>query len=235
VEPIDAATDLVRHRFPHALAAFLGGTVLSPARTPTSDLDIVVVRPDGETYRETVRHHGWPVELFLSTPVTYERILGREVAARRSPLAHMVGRGAIIVDSDGTAARLQAEAAELLRQGPPPVSAEHVEDLRYGLSDLLDDLTGATDVDESTAIATRVFTETALLALTLHGAWLGTGKWLARHLRAADPGLHDTLMAAFRTAVAGEKAALTEVTGEVLDRAGGRLMEGYRREKRFDG
>ncbi|MGC9670609.1 nucleotidyltransferase domain-containing protein [Planosporangium sp. 12N6] len=233
MEPIDAATGLVRQRFPHAVAAFLGGTVLSPARTAMSDLDIVVVRPDGETYRETVRHHGWPVELFVSTLDTYPRFLDREVTARRSPLAHMVGHGAILVDVDGYASRLRAEAVELLRRGPAPVSAEELEDLRYGLSDLLDDLAGATDPDETAAIATLLFTQTAVAALTLRGAWLGTGKWLARQLRTADREVHDALMTAFRAAVAGEKDALARVAGGILDRAGGRLLEGYRREATF--
>jgi hypothetical protein len=78
-----------------------------------------------------------------------------------------------------------------------------------------------------------VFNATALLAITLHGRWLGTGKWLGRQLRAADPQLHRDLMAAFRQAVTGDEAALAGVAERVLDRAGGRLTEGYRRDKLF--
>jgi hypothetical protein len=121
----------------------------------------------------------------------------------------------------------------LLDEGPPPLSAEELEDHRYGLSALLDDLTGADDADEIAFIAVPVFNATALLAITLHGRWLGTGKWLGRQLRAADPQLHRDLMAAFRQAVTGDEAALAGVAERVLDRAGGRLTEGYRRDKLF--
>jgi hypothetical protein len=110
VDPVDAATRLVTGRFPEAVAAVLGGSVLSAARTATPDLDVVVIRPDGHrAYRETLRHDGWPVELFVHTPATYAGFVRREVAARRSPLLHMVGGGVVLVDGDGTAARMRSD------------------------------------------------------------------------------------------------------------------------------
>jgi hypothetical protein len=232
VEAIEAAADLVRQRFPEALAAFLGGSVLTRARTPMSDLDIVVIRPDGAAvYRETVRHDGWLAELFVNTPTVYHEILDREIAARRSPLLHMVGAGVILVDAGGSAARLHAEAARALAEGPPAASAEEIEDARYTLSDLDDDLAGATGVDEIAAIATRVYAETGRLALMLARSWLGGGKWLARRLRTTDPDLHAALTEALRSAVAdADVTGLRRVAQDVLDRAGGRLMEGYRRD-----
>ncbi len=233
VEAIESATGLVRQRFPETLAAFLGGTVLSAARTAMSDLDIVVIRPDGHTvYRETLRHNGWIAELFVSTLASYREIVTREIAARRSPLLHMVAGGVVLVDADGMAAGLQAEAARLLALGPPSPSAEEVEDGRYLLSDLLDDLAGASDAGEVAAIAVRLYAETARLALLLAGSWLGTGKWLARRLRATDADLYTSLTAGLRAAVAdADGGQLRAVAEEVLDRAGGRLMEGYRRDR----
>jgi hypothetical protein len=92
-----------------------------------------------------------------------------------------------------------------------------------------------------------VFTDTARLALTVAGVWLGSGKWLGRRLRDADPGLHQALTAALRIAVArtveagaytmagsgtgarAGTAALRAVASRVLDHAGGRVMEGYYR------
>jgi len=232
VEAIEAAAGLVRQRFPDALAAFLGGSVLTDARTPLSDLDVVVIRPDGRpAFRETVRHHGWLAELFVSTPTVYDEILSREVAAHRSPLLHMVGGGVVLVDADGTGARLHAAAARMLAVGPPRPSTEELEDARYALTDLLDDLVGAADGGEVAAIATRVYAETSRLALMLTGSWLGTGKWLARRLREADPDGYLALNAALRAAIAGADATpLRRVAEEVLGRAGGRLMEGYHRD-----
>src|ERR1019366_1474812 len=54
----------VRERFPMALAAFLGGGVLSRQRTVASDLGVVVlIDGAGAPCRESLRWRGWPVEL----------------------------------------------------------------------------------------------------------------------------------------------------------------------------
>lgn len=228
------ASGVVAERFPEAVAAFLGATVLTAARTSTSDLDIVVVRPEGHpVFRETIRHAGWPVELFVFTPAGYREFVAREVAARSSPLLHMVGRGVPLRDVDGLATTLRAEAEALLAQGPPPASAQELADLRYGVSDLLDDLDGTcaaagpADRAEIAFIAVALFTATARLALTAAGAWQGSGKWLGRMLRTADPALHAELVHALGEAVASRVAPLRRVGYGVLDRAGGRLIEGY--------
>ena len=235
MDPISIAAALVAERFPEALAAFLGGSVLTAARTATTDLDIVVIRPDGhDTFRETLRYENWPVELFVSTPTTYGRFLEREIAVRASPLLHMVGHGVILTGLDGIATRMHSEAIQRINQGPPPATTQQVEDLHYRLSDLLDDLDGATDPDETTVIATAVLTSTAELALTIAGQWLAGGKWLGRRLRSTDHDLHATLLAAFRTAAGGDPSLLRTVAYRVLDRAGGRLMEGYYRSAPSD-
>lgn len=227
---MNASLDLLRDRFPEALAAYLGPGVLSPARTPTSDLDIVVIRAGGHpVFRETVRHAGWPVELFVQTPGSFEWFVAREVAGRHSPLLAMVGLGELLVDADGTGARLQADARRRWAAGPPPASVDDLADLRYQLSDALDDLDGATDPDEVLFIATTVFTEAATLALTAAGSWLGAGKWLSRRLRDIDPPLHGALTAAMRAAAGGDPRPLRQAAYGVLGRAGGRLMEGYHR------
>jgi len=230
VDPINIAATLVAKRFPEALAAFLGGSVLTAARTTTTDLDIVVIRPDGhDTFRETLRYREWPVELFVSTPTTYARFLHREIAARASPLLHMVGHGVILADSDGSAIRLRHDAAQRITQGPDPATPQQIDDLRYRLSDLLDDLDGATDPDETIVIATAIFTAIAELVLTVGGYWLAGGKWLGRRLRTADPDLHTALLDAFRGAAGGDPRSLRAIGYQVLDRVGGRLLEGYHR------
>jgi hypothetical protein len=52
-------------------------------------------------------------------------------------------------------------------------------------------------------------------------------------MEAVDPPVWTVLVAAFRDAVTGDKAALVDVAEMVLNRAGGRLTEGYRRELRL--
>jgi hypothetical protein len=218
-EPRQAASDLVRERFPEAVAAFLGGTVLGPLRTPLSDLDIVVLRPESApVFRETVAYAGWTVELFVSTPGTYRATVAREVAARRSPVLHMVGEGVVVAGAEAEA--IAAEARALIAAGPPPVSDAERDGARYLVSDLLDDLRGAI----------RAVDATARLALSTAGWWLGTGKWLGRRLREADPATHDALVAGLRAATAGDIGPLVGAGEAVLAAAGGPLLVGYRSE-----
>jgi hypothetical protein len=69
--PVADARALVSERFPTALAAFLGGGVLSDRRTPTSDLDIVVIVGGlSSPYRESMTWRNWPAELFVHRPDT---------------------------------------------------------------------------------------------------------------------------------------------------------------------
>jgi uncharacterized glyoxalase superfamily protein PhnB len=229
-DPVGAATALVRERFPGAVAAFLGGTVLGPLRTPTSDLDVVVVLPEGAgAFRETVTYAGWTAELFVNTTSGLRRLVAREVAARRSPLIDMLG-GGVVLAGGATARALAGHARELAAAGPPPATDEEMADLRYGVSDLLDDLRGASDPGEMAFVAVRLLDAAARLALTAGGSWLGTGKWLGRRLAAHDPGLHRDLLAGLRAALAGDTGPLDAATVSVLDRVGGPRLAGYRRE-----
>jgi hypothetical protein len=226
-EPLQAATDIVRERFPDAVAAFLGGTVLGPLRTPLSDLDIVVLRPEpAPVFRETVAYAGWTVELFVSTPATYRETVAREVAARRSPVLHMVGEGVVLAGAEAEV--IAAEARALIAAGPPPVTDAERDGVRYLVSDLLDDLRGAPDPAETAFVAIRAVDATARLALLTAGWWLGTGKWLGRRLREADPATHDALVEGLRAATAGDIGPLVAAGEAVLAAAGGPLLVGYR-------
>jgi hypothetical protein len=223
-DPVADAQALVEERFPAARAAFLGGGVLSPRRTSASDLDIVVVI-DGPPapFRESLRWRGWPVELFVHRLGTTAAWFAKDVARRRPTLPRMCADGVILVDADGTGAAIRAQAQGVLEAGPPPVTQAELDAHRYGLTDLLDDLTGSTDAGETIIISWTLVTSVAQLALLTAGAWLGGGKWLLRDLRQVDLALADELLAAREN-----PAELARIADQVLDRAGGRLWAGYR-------
>jgi len=226
MDPVTDARALISERFPAARAAFLGGGVLSDHRTATSDLDIVVII-DGPPapYRESLRWRGWPAELFVHDASTIGPWFAKDVARRRPSLARMCTGGEILIDVAGTAAAVRDQAQAVLDAGPPAADQSELDRRRYGLTDLLDDLAGSTDPGETLLIRWNVFVETAELALLLAGAWLGSGKWLLRELRAADPALAGQLVAAHDQS--GELARLAEI---VLARGGGRLWAGYREQ-----
>jgi hypothetical protein len=103
------------------------------------------------------------------------------------------------------------------------VTSTDLRDRRYGLTDLVDDLAGSTDPGETAVIGSNVWAATAELALIQAGAWLGSGKWLLRELRATDADLAARMVAAI-----GDSRQLIDLAAEVLDRVGGRLWAGYR-------
>ena len=129
----------------------------------------------------------------------------------------------ILADADGTAIAVREQARAVLAAGPPPLQPAELDRRRYGLSDLLDDLAGSSDAGERAVICWSVLCETAELALLVDGCRLGSGKWLLRELRAAEPRLAGELIEA-----RDDPARLASLADSVLARAGGRLWAGYR-------
>ncbi|MEU4488003.1 nucleotidyltransferase domain-containing protein [Streptomyces purpurascens] len=232
-DPTETARELVRNRFPEARAAFLAGSVLTDRRTPTSDLDIVVLLPGPPApYRESLMYRGWPVELFVQTETAWHTFADRETTKRRSPLLSMCAEGVLLTDSDGLGATLQTESRQRLAAGPPPLSTEELDYHRYALTDMLDDLRGCPDPLERVYLVTHLLQRAAELALLTNGHWLGGGKWLSRRLAAADPALHTRLTEAASAALSNpttEPVPFTAAVEEVLDRTGGPLWTGYSR------
>jgi len=224
MDPVTDARALVAARFPDALAAFLGDGIVSDRRTPTSDLDIVVVLAGPPApYRESLHWRGWPAETFVHDTDSLERFFAADTARRRPTLARLCTDSVVLAGSQETINQVRKRAGEVLAAGPARPGQAELELSRYGISDLLDDLAGSTDQGESAVIAWDLWTATAQLALVLAGHWLGTGKWLLRELRAADP-----VFAGRMTAALADPAALPGLAREVLDHAGGPLWDGYR-------
>ncbi|MFE7359204.1 nucleotidyltransferase domain-containing protein [Streptomyces sp. NPDC057543] len=227
-DPVLTARELVRDRFPAAKAAFLAGSVLTDRRTPTSDLDIVVLL-DGPPApnRENLVYRGWPVELFVHTEAVWHSFADQETAKRSSPLLAMCADGMLLVDTDGLGASLQDEARRRWAAGPPPLSDRERDYQRYVLTDLLDDLRGCADPAERVYLVSHMLQRASELVLLVGGHWLGGGKWLSRRLAAADPGVHRALSEAAAQAIAGDAKVFAAVMAEVLDQFGGPLWDGY--------
>ncbi len=92
----------------------------------------------------------------------------------------MIATGVLLTGGCPHAAQVQARCAAVLAVGPAPVTEEERAAARYGLTDLLDDLTHAQDPGERTVIVATAWTTAAQQALTLGGHRVGSGKWLLR-------------------------------------------------------
>ena len=221
--PVPTVLDLTRRLFPEALAVVLGGSAAAGRLTPTSDLDVVVVTPPREApYRSALRWLDWPVELLVHDRETLAAYCEDNLARRWPGIPRLLAEGVLVTDTGGLGAAFQEEMRYRLAAGPAPLTPVETDERRFALTDLLDDLVGIADPGERAFVASRVRTETALLALAAARRWQGTGKWLLREVRALDAGLADRLVSAL-----DDPERTHAVAREVLDRVGGPLWEGH--------
>lgn len=233
INGVDVARQLVRRDFPQARAAWLGGSVALGIATTTSDLDITVLLAGSPApYRASMRCGTWPVEMFVQTEASLEHFRAEEHAERCPSTLRLIGHSHVLLDADGSGARLQESYAKQLASGPDPLTDRELRSARYRLTDLLDDLIGSEDPAERLMIATTVWHAAADLLLTGNRRWTGSGKWLHRELgafdRAAGATYANTLANAVGSVASGEIEPTVNAGTEVLDLFGGRLFEGYR-------
>lgn len=226
-DPLESARRIIGERFPETLWALLSGSVLTHHRTSGSDLDIVVVLPDDDPRvpcRDSLDTHGWPVEMFLHDQRTLAEHIGRARPRRQPDLVRMIASGVFITGQhDDSALKLQVECAAILAAGPLPLTESERRGVRYRLTDLLDDLTHATDPGERTVLAATAWISVADKALMPGSRWPGDGKWLLRELRDYDPDIANRWLAAH-----GNCTAIRDLLQEILDQAGGALFAGHR-------
>ncbi|WP_233414291.1 phosphotransferase family protein [Nucisporomicrobium flavum] len=221
-DPLTDARDLVAELFPRNRWAVLAGSVTTAQRTTGSDLDIVVLLPEGDgqvPHRDSRHFRGWPVELFVHDEQSLSHYLAKDLPGRRPIMHRMVATG---IPVSGDPRRWQTHCAAVLAAGPAPLPAHQRAQARYHLTDLLDDLRHATDPGERTVIATAAWTSAAQQALTLADHWTGTSKWLLRELRDLDDELAGRWLRAH-----DDPAAIENLIEEILDRHGGPLFDGF--------
>ncbi len=230
---VDVARLAVQGWFPDARAAWLGGSVVRGTATSSSDLDVTVLLDAAPApFRDTRDADGWPVELFVQTPASLAHYRAVDRARRQPSTARLVGESVVLLDQDGWGRRLQLECRAEVAAGPEPLGAREVDAHRYALTCLLDDLTTGEAGVERTAVAVAAWDGALRLQLGLARRWTGTGKGLVREVVDLDASAGTSYASTFDTAlgaaVGGDVGLLTTAVADVLERAGGRLLVGYR-------
>jgi hypothetical protein len=218
-DPIADGKAFVEEFFPQARWALVTGSVVGARRTPGSDLDMVIVLPEGDPqapHRNSLRFRDWPVETFVHDEESLEFYLTKELAERKPSLFRMVALG---VPVKGEPQERQAECARVLAEGPKPLTPAERDNVRYGLTDLLDDYVHATP-DEMHVLKAVLWLQAGDAALSLADHWTGKGKWCLRELLDLDENLAQRWLAA--------RHDPSGFAREVLAGAGGPLFEGYR-------
>jgi hypothetical protein len=222
---MDLARQLVLDLYPDARAAWLGGSVARGEATPTSDLDITVLQ-DGPAMRKSLEYGGWPVELFVHTEKSLRYYADKDQLRRQPTMMRLVGESVVLVDTDGSGARLQQEFLAEVAAGPKPLSTDELNLLRYTITDLLEDLVSATG-DERLAITSVLWQEAARLLLTGSGHWAGTGKGLWRELTAYDVAHGTDHASALLDGLRAPDDRIVAAVDRILNEHGGRLFAGF--------
>lgn len=228
---LELAGEIVKRRYSGAACAFAAGSIMRGQGTTSSDIDLVVVfeRLDA-AWRESFVQEGVPVEAFVHDPSTLAWFMDEDARNGHPVLAHMVAEGLPIGDNEALALSLKQASAERMLKGPGPLTDERSKELRYIITDLVEDLRGDRTASEIRAIAASLFQPLADLVLLGRGVWSGKGKWVPRLLNQYDSKLAVEFDEAFCSAANGQGSVLLAFAEREQSRNGGAFFAGDRRQ-----
>ncbi len=219
----------VSHHFPKADVAVLAGSTARGTRTSTSDIDLLLLgeelfADDRTSLAATYRFESEVVEVFAYTEVGFGVWADRGFEQHRPVIVQML--------IDGTAVRGSAEHEKykdewaFRYEAGPTLSRAEAMSRRYVITDLLDDYRDATAPVERHLLAALLYERIAELILLTNSRWMGAGKYLPRRLTDFDPDRAARLAAPLIEGRHDQFAAVVEIE---LERAGGRVQEGFQR------
>ncbi|MBR1778421.1 MAG: nucleotidyltransferase domain-containing protein [Alphaproteobacteria bacterium] len=223
------AKELLAEKFPAAKSALIAGSVVRGEQTATSDIDIVVicdVKDLPKAYRGSLIYRDWPVELFVQNDYSLAFFWQQDIACGMPVLIHMIAEGIIIPEENEFARSLQNSARSVLAAGPAELSAEDINNRRYALTDLLDDMESPKNTAELYGTLSALYQKLGDFYLRANRRWSGSAKSLTRAIKKAFPDLADNYETAFKSAFCGNTLPLRELADELLKPFGGRYWAG---------
>ncbi len=232
--PLFVTKDLLENRYKGAEVIFLAGSVMRGEASTYSDVDIVVVFPNVErAYRESFYHLEWPVEAFVHDPETLRHFFEDvDWPEGNCTLAEMVHEGIETPGATSFSEGLKSMASKVLAEGPPKLAPSDIDDRRYLISELVDDVRDPRSRHELVASATRLYAELADFHFRSRGNYSASGKAILKRLKKADPAFLRSFTEAFDALFisGGGPAKVIELTEALLAPYGGFLFGGYRRD-----
>ncbi|TLS37927.1 nucleotidyltransferase domain-containing protein [Pseudalkalibacillus caeni] len=227
LKPKEAASLFIKEYFPDCDVAILAGSVVRGGATNKSDLDIIVIKEDEREYRASYKAFGWPVEVFFHNWDSPEFVMEMERRAGIPLFIRMCSDGVFLRENTRGAA-LKKDAMERLKKGPMPWSKDEIDQERYLLTDLVEDLEGSENDSENLFTVCTLSRKIPEFMLRTKQKWMGEGKWIFRSLKEADEQaalrLEQSLTAFFEQK---DKKKLIELVDNELKPFGGRLFNGF--------
>ncbi len=231
--PLFVTKELFESRYQGAEAVIVAGSVVRGEASTYSDLDLVVIyKHVPVAYRESFMHREWPVEAFIHDSETIRYLFqGVDRLIGRPTLAEMIAEGHEVPGPTPLTQQLKELAVAVLREGPPALTEAEIQDRRYQITELIDDIREPRSRSELIASATILYTDLADFYFRTQGKWTGSGKALLKRLKQQDPAFARRFAEAFDDLFAsGQPRRAIELATEVLAPQGGFLFEGYRRD-----
>ena len=228
---IKIANSIRNQRYSDALVVFAAGSFVRGDATAFSDLDLVVVYESlPNSYRESFRFEGFPVEAFVHDTQTLNYFFVEVDRPSGVPsLPQMVKEGIEIPDSSAFSRSLKALATSVIEMRPPALTPEDDRKLRYGITDLLDDIRDPRSYAELIATGGQLYEALADYYLRKNGLWSAKGKSIPRVLERVDSDVSLRYRESFETLFRrGDASAVIAFAEALLQTHGGLLFDGYR-------
>jgi hypothetical protein len=175
---------------------------------------------------------GWPVEAFVHDLETLKFFLEKvDRPAGSATLAEMISEGLEIPGPSALSETAKVLARAALQNGPPALTENEVQDRRYQISELIDDIREPRNRQEMIASATLVYNKLAEYYFRSRCDWSCKGKAILKRMKKADPAFARRFGEAFDVLFStGQPGRVIELAEELMAPQGGLLFEGYRRE-----
>jgi predicted nucleotidyltransferase len=233
---IETAKKVIAQHHPHALAAFVAGSIVRGEQTSTSDIDLLVIYGDDfdDVHRASIIFDEWPVEMFVQNTKANAYFMNKDKDRGIPTMPTIVYEGIDIKGSPSFIAERKRKAKEILDAGPPAL--KDTETSRYMLTGLLDDIIGAAEKKVSLlGSLSMLYQELGDFYLRAHGKWSGRGKSLTRVLNKTFPELAARYETAFADAFSGKGIdGVLGIADEMLLPFGGRCFAGLRQKASDD-
>ena len=144
-QALQLAVQFILGYVPDVRAILVSGTILRGNPSPSSDLDIYVLRKKSERQRVQRWFNGVPAEIFINPVKKVFDYLEEERKRARPCTAHMLHTGFTILSLDESLEELQQQAAVQLNRSPDP-SPQQLTMMRYMAATRYED---ATDIAQS--------------------------------------------------------------------------------------
>jgi RimJ/RimL family protein N-acetyltransferase len=230
-DPLCTIQKLVPEHYSNAKAIFWSGSVSQNQGTSASDLDLVIVFDAiPAAYREAFIYDGWPIDAFIHDLDTLRYFFEESRTGNGiSSLSYMILNGREITNPSAFSENIKTLAQEVLNAGPATWDQEQIDNERFLITDILDDIKYPVGRDEQIASAAWLLEALGQFYFRSQNKWCASGKSIIRYLHNDNPNLATEFTKSFESLFqTGSSVLLELLVKKILEPYGGLFWNGFR-------